>query len=238
MNLKFLLLLSFLSLSPIFLSAQSAYNKVMVCGAMSNVMKKGMLEGTIYLDSLSEKQYLYGLGPKEYLKGELLIIDGHSYLSYISAEGNIQIEETYVVKAPFFVYTRVKNWEKYALPKEITTLKQLEHYLDTMSQHRSRPFVFRLEGQYAKVHFHIQNLPTGTVIKSPQDAHIGQAKFERIDTFGEIIGFFSTQHQTIFTHHDSYIHMHFIDAARTEMGHIDDLHFDHASEIKLYLPKE
>jgi len=55
---------------------------------------------------------------------------------------------------------------------------------------------------------------------------------------GDIIGFFSTEHQTVFTHHDTYIHIHFINSERTEMGHIDDLSFDGKSKIKVFLPTE
>lgn len=216
------------------LFAQTLHPKVKVVGAMSNVMRKGQLYGTIHLDSLTNKKNLYGLGPKEFLKGEILIVDGKSYVSSISENGEIKVEQTYDVKAPFFVYTRVKDWKAYKLPRRIKTLKQLEEFIDNKSKNKQRPFAFKLQGNFNKVKFHIQNLPDGVEVKSPKDAHTGQGKFERNVVNGTIIGFFSTQHQTIFTHHDTFIHIHYIDDKNLEMGHVDDLLLgDH---VILYLP--
>lgn len=230
----FLILVGFSSLSY----AQSSESSVKVSGAMSNVMRKGELHGTILLDTISTKKHLYGLGPVEYLKGELLIIDGRSYVSSVGEDGSVKMEETYSVKAPFFVYTNTENWKEYKLPKRVRTLKQLEEFIDKKSKKIKRPFAFKLEGSFSEVNYHIQNLPDGTVVKSPKDAHQGQGKYVRNDVKGDIIGFFSTEHQTVFTHHDTYIHIHFINSERTEMGHIDDLSFDGKSKIKVFLPTE
>jgi acetolactate decarboxylase len=212
--------------------------EVNVQGAMSNVMRKGELMGTIYLDTLKNKTNLYGLGPKEYLKGELLIIDGAAYCSSVNEDGSIKMDATYDIKAPFFVYANNKNWQEYVLPPSVQNIKQLEAFLDSISQNKKRPFVFLLSGEFAKLNFHIQNLPDGAIVKSPKDAHQGQAKYERVKAGGTIVGFFSTAHQTIFTHHDSYIHMHYINSERTEMGHLDDLILGDNAKIKLLLPAE
>ena len=228
------IILSLCSLISYTLFAQTPHPKVKVVGAMSNVMRKGQLYGTIYLDTLTHKKNLYGLGPKEFLKGEILIVDGKSYVSSISENGEIKVEQTFDVKAPFFVYAPVTDWKAYKLPNGIKTLKQLEEFIDKKSKNKQRPFAFKLQGVFKKVAFHIQNLPEGVEVKSPKDAHTGQGKYERNVVNGTIIGFFSTQHQTIFTHHDTYIHMHYIDDKNLEMGHVDDLLLgDH---VILYLP--
>lgn len=211
-------------------------DSVKVSGAMRNVMKKGELQGTILLDTIQNKTHLYGLGPKEFLKGELLIIDGRSYVSSVNEDGGIKMEETFDVKAPFFVYTNIENWKAFTLPKKIRTIQQLEAFIDKKTKKAKRPFAFKMVGTFAQIYFHIQNLPDGTVVKSHNDAHQGQGKYERENVTGEIIGFFSTEHQAVFTHHDSYIHIHFINSERTEMGHIDDLIFDGKTKIILYLP--
>ncbi len=96
--------------------------------------------------------------------------------------------------------------------------------------------VFKLKGIFTRIDFHIQNLPEGAVVKSSKDAHQGQGKFVRENVEGEIIGFFSTEHQTVFTHHDSFIHIHFINREQTEMGHVDDLLLNRKEEVMLYLP--
>jgi acetolactate decarboxylase len=50
----------------------------------------------------------------------------------------------------------------------------------------------------------------------------------------EVVGFFSTEHKGIFTHHDSFLHMHLISSDEKEMGHLDELEIE---SMKLYLPK-
>jgi acetolactate decarboxylase len=212
--------------------------EVQVIGAMKNVMWKGQLQGSILLDTIQNKQHLYGLGPKEYLKGELLIVDGTAYVSSVNADGSIRMEKTFNVRAPFFVYANTGKWKEYSLPETIQTMGQLEEYIDGLTKESRRPFAFRLKGTLARVDFHIQNLPEGVIVKSPKDAHQGQKKYTSENREGEVIGFFSTEHQTIFTHHDTFIHMHFISSDATEMGHVDDLVFDGKSTIQLYLPAE
>lgn len=222
----------------LIISNQSIAQEVKISGAMHRVMKAGELQGTIYLDTLSNKKHLYGLGPKAYLTGELLIIDGQSYVSSIDETGSIKMEESFEVEAPFFVYANSEKWNTYQLPKTVQNLKELEAYIDSKTKNSKRPFVFKLTGVFSKVNFHIQNLPEGTIVKSPKDAHTGQQTFERKDTPGEIVGFFSTEHQSVFTHHNTFVHLHYINKARTEMGHLDNLLLDGTSEVILYLPIE
>jgi acetolactate decarboxylase len=87
------LLISALLNIPKFTIAQNHNNNVWISGAMRNVMQKGDLSNTIYLDTISNKQHLYGLGPLEGLKGELLIIDGKSYISSVNENGSIQLKK-------------------------------------------------------------------------------------------------------------------------------------------------
>lgn len=203
---------------------------------MQNVMRKGELFGTISLDTIHNKINLYGLGPVEYLKGELLIIDGKSYVSSVNTDGTIKMEETFEIKAPFFVYSNVSEWEEFSLPKRVKTMNDLDAFLDELRNNFNKPFAFKLTGKFKQIDFHIQNLPDGTIVKSMKDAHQGQGKYIEKRIKGDIVGFFSTKHQRIFTHHDSYIHIHFLSEDKTKMGHIDGLVLGNKS--KLFLPKE
>lgn len=219
-----------------FVFSYAQQNEVQISGAMKNVMKEGKLSGTIYLDTIQNKINLYGLGPKEYLKGELLIVDGKSYVSSVKEDGSIKTEETFDVKAPFFVYSNISEWEEISIPKKVKTMKDLESFLDELKAGFDKAFTFKLTGKFKMVAFHIQNLPAGTIVKSMQDAHKGQGKYLERNISGEIIGYFSTQHQRVFTHHDSYIHIHFLSDDKTKMGHIDELVL--GKKNKLFLPKE
>ena len=64
-----------------------------------------------------------------------------------------------------------------------------------------------------------------------------QAVFSIKDKDAEITGFFSTEHQTIFTHHSNFLHMHLITDDLLQMGHVDELKID-SKKIMLFLPAD
>lgn len=213
--------------------AQSPEDTVKVVGAMKNVMRKGQLFGTIALDTIANKKHLYGLGPVEFLTGELLIVDGKAYQSTVVSAKTMKVEENYDVKAPFFVYATINTWQEQALPDSVKSLVELESYLEKLTENNTQPFAFRLIGTIKNADIHIVNLPSGTKVSSPEDAHQGQINYQLTDKDVEIIGFFSKQHQAIFTHHDTYIHTHLITKDKSMMGHLEDVSFD-AKDMKVY----
>lgn len=209
--------------------------EVKVVGAMRNVMMKGQLYGTISLDTIADKTHLYGLGPIEYLTGEILILDGHAYKSTIKNDSTMMVEERFDLKAPFFVYANVGNWKDRVLPDSIETIPQLEQYLDKVFANRHSPIAFKIEGSVKSAGIHVVNLPAGSKVQSPKDAHVGQVDFKIENENVTIVGFFSRKHKSIFTHHDSYLHMHLITSDKMKMGHLDKVIF--TKETTLFLPQ-
>jgi acetolactate decarboxylase len=212
-------------------------NKVKIVGEMKNVMRKGQLYGTIHLDTIASKKHLYGMGPVEYLTGEVLIIDGKSYKSTVVNDTAMKVEATYDIKAPFFGYTNIPKWAAQSLPDSVQTIKQLERYLDRISKPLQRPFFFKLSGTVTQATIHIVNLPKDTTVSSPEEAHQGKVNYKLRYESSDIIGFFSTEHKTIFTHNDTFLHMHLITTNRQKMGHLDEVLFKKGT-MKLYLPVE
>jgi acetolactate decarboxylase len=238
MNFKITLLgLTILTLTSCSSKAQQTTNEVKIVGEMKNVMWKGQLYGNINLNTIFNKTNLYGIGPVEYLTGEILIIDGKSYKSTVVSDTTMKVEETYDLKAPFFGYTNIAKWTEQTLPDSIQTIQQLEQYVDKVTKSSQRPFMFKLSGTVEQATIHIVNLPKGSKVSSPDEAHKGQKNYELKNEQSEIIGFFSTEHKAIFTHHDTYLHMHLITADRKKMGHLDEVLFKKGT-IKLYLPTE
>lgn len=194
------------------------------------------MAGTIALDTIKEKSHLYGLGPMEYLSGELMILDGKSYSSVVKDSGMV-VSESYSERAPFFVYSHVDQWDEITLPHHVVDLKSLEGYVDSISTQNRRPFAFKLEGKIQDATIHVVNLPKGSTVNSPEEAHRGQKNFPVSRAEVDILGFFSTEHQAVFTHHDTFMHLHLITRDRSMMGHVDHLQFE-SKEIKLYLPRQ
>lgn len=211
------------------------YSDIKIVGAMKNVMWKGELGSSIDLDTISDKNGLYGLGPLSYLRGELLINNGKSYVSKVTSDSTMTVEKTFNTSAPFFVYGNVTEWNEIDLPAEIKKIQDLEKFIDDKTTDLKRPFTFKLIGQLSSAIIHIQNLPEGTKVSSPDEAHQGQTNYNIQNEDAEIIGFFSTEHKGVFTHHDSFLHMHLITKDESKMGHLDELEI---GEMQLYLPKK
>ena len=217
-----------------FRVSSSTYADVKISGAMKNVMWKGELTGKIYLDTISNRKSLYGLGPESFLTGEILINNGKAYVSRVLTDSTMTVEETFDVSAPFFVYVNVTDWKRIVLPKSVKSIEDLEEFIDKNTKDSKRPFAFKLTGKVKQADIHVQNLPKGSKVSSPKEAHQGQTSYQVANDKVEIIGFFSTEHQGIFTHHDSFIHMHLINKDKTKMGHLDKVVFDKG--VRLFLP--
>ena len=211
------------------------YADIKIVGAMKNVMWKGELGSSINLDTISDKKGLYGLGPVSYLTGELLINNGKSYVSKVTSDSTMTVEKNFKTFAPFFVYGNVTKWNEIELPSNVKSIKDLEEFIDEKTTEFKRPFAFKLIGQVSSAIIHIQNLPDGNKVSSPEEAHQGRINYDLQDEEVEVIGFFSTQHKGVFTHHDSFLHMHLIKKDESKMGHLDELKI---RKMKLYLPKE
>lgn len=210
-------------------------SEIKIVGAMKNVIWKGELDGVIQLDSIENKTGLYGIGPESYLSGEILIHNGQTYISRVISDSTMSVEKPINGSAPFFVYGNVTEWEEIDLPKNIVTIKDFEKYLDAKTITAKRPFAFKLVGQVENAKIHIVNLPKGNKVSSPEETHQGQTNYKLEKENAEIVGFFSTEHKGVFTHHDSFLHMHLITADESKMGHLDELEI---GKMKLYLPKK
>ncbi len=198
-------------------------DSVIIVGEMKNVMWKGELFGVINIDTISNKNHLYGLGPVEYLTGEIMLIDGKGYKAVVVDDTTMEVTETFSVKAPFFAYANILSWKEIPMNDSISTIPQLENYLNGLTKKDQRPFFFRINATVDNAVVHVANLPAGTTVASPEDAHLGQKNYEIINKEVELVGFFSTKHKSIFTHHDTYVHIHLITHDKQQMGHLETL---------------
>lgn len=199
-------------------NAQSLHT-VYVKGAMKDAMWKGEIYGKIAIDTISGQEHLYGIGPVENISGEILVLHGKAYSSRVISKTKMKVEEGNELKAPFFVYAIVQEWEEIELPANVRAQSDLENFLHQLKI--NQPFAFRIEGFVDTANIHVVNLPAGKKVSSPDEAHEGKTSFDVFNKLSEIIGFFSTKHQGIFTHHDSYLHMHFAAAGYRRTGRCD-----------------
>jgi acetolactate decarboxylase len=207
--------------------------EVKITGAMKRVMWEGKLDGLLHFDTLSDQSNLYGLGPLAGLRGEITIDAGQVYVSRVTSDTTMEVIKTNEVSAPFFVRAQVTDWQETQLPDTVRSIQQLEEYLIDRVNNRKDPFPFKLTGTIDSAFIHVQNLPPGTNVSSPKEAHQGQTNYRLGSQEVSIIGFYSQKHQGIFTHHDSYLHLHLITEDESQMGHLDRVSF---GTMQLFLP--
>jgi acetolactate decarboxylase len=203
----------------------SLHAQVIPTGAMRRTMWEGQLSGLIALDSIATPG-VFGIGPLEYLQGEITLVDGHCFISRVLPDGVITVEERTDVKAPFFVHAEVAEWNRVELPPKVVDLASLDAFLTERAATRTEPFAFRLRGLVVDVQVHVMNVPPGTTINGPDEAHAHQVLVHDKGNEGTLVGFFSTKHKAVFTHHDTNIHVHYIAWDHSVMGHVDALRFD------------
>lgn len=210
--------------------------KVHIVGAMRETMWNGVLHANVKLDTLLQQKGLYGLGPMAGLRGEIMVLDGVPYYSQVGANQSMVVGKSAELGAPFFGYTYIKEWQSETLPAQVRDIASLEAYLKERLGASAQTF-FRLKGKVDMANIHVVNLPEGAVVRSPKEAHQGMVNYKLYAEDCEILGFFSTQHETIFTHKGNTTHMHLINEDKNMMGHLDEIAFE-AGQMILLLPKE
>jgi len=206
-------------------------------GALRTIMS-GSLQSVISLDSLSNKNNFYALGAVENLKGEIQIFDSKPSNSFV-IDSSLKIKDVYNLKAALLVYAEVETWNEFKI-ENILTKDDLENAISETAKSNGvklgNPFPFLLEGKIKELDWHVINWKDSDAIhnhKKHKESGLN-GKLNNVDV--KIIGFYSTKHKAVFTHHTTNMHMHFKTDDNTVAGHIDDLLL--SNTITLKLPKQ
>lgn len=201
------------------LCASAASAQVIATGALKRTMWDGQRSGLIAMDSLSALG-TYGMGPLEHMRGEITLVDGRSHVARVAGD-SLAVSVDSEAKAPFFVHARVSHWEEVVLPTEVQNAEQLDAFLAKRSG--DEPFFFRLNGRFEEMDVHAWDLPADSTFTGPVEGARYKRHFSFKEAEGEVVGVFSRHHRTVFTHHDSFIHLHFLSSDGRVMGHVDGL---------------
>tara|TARA_B100000795_G_scaffold265752_1_gene247999 strand:+ start:523 stop:1248 length:726 start_codon:yes stop_codon:yes gene_type:complete len=226
----------------LFSSCQNADKKatateVKYSGALKAIMS-GSIQSVINLDSLSAKKQLYALGAVENLEGEIQIFDSKPSNSFV-VDSTLKIIDSYQLKAALLVYAEVEEWDSYEI-SNITTKSDLEEKIFETAKSKGinieKPFPFLLEGTISSLDWHVINWKQGDTIHNHKKHKEAGLNGILRNTGVEILGFYSTKHKAVFTHHTTNMHMHFKTNDNNIAGHIDDLQLD--NQLILKLPKQ
>ena len=202
-------------------------------GALSTIMS-GDISSTISLDSLRAKEHLYAIGAIGNLKGEIQIFDSNPSNSFVIND-SIKIGNTFNVDASLLVYSRVQEWESFQLDDMITK-SGLEIKIFELAKANNidteEPFPFLIEGTVSSLDWHIINWKDGDLDHNHKKHKKSGLNGTIKDREVIILGFYSSKHKAVFTHHTTNIHMHFRTADDILAGHVDDVKVE-PTEIKL-----
>lgn len=231
--MKYLLLIPILSIT-IQVNAQ----EIKTISAMKKVMMGEDLSAHIQWDSIIHEN-LYAVCPLGRLEGEITIVDGKIFSAKVIDKNKIVIDTLSNVKSPFAVYTYVAEWNEFELDEKIQSPEELQTTIEKMAiangYDLEKPLVYKLEGDFDKIDFHIISKPKNEQEHNHELHNKSKNHFTVRSTNGILIGFYSKFHEGIFTHKGQFTHTHFIDNAHKNMGHLDGLIINKKS--KLYLPK-
>lgn len=228
-------LLLFLSFS---MTLSLAFGQVMHSGAMSEMSKTGFT-ATISLDSLQKYKHLIAMGPLGKMEGEITALDGKMYGGKSLISGETVVVNDWKVQASFLVYADVAQWKKIKLTGKAESLAEFEEKIKEAALasgiNLEEPFFFRIEGSFDQMVTHIVTPRTQEI--EGFVAGQNQKNYEHASESGELIGVYSKIGQRIYTHHDSFMHVHFLNIKKNFTGHLDKFQ-SKLDQLVIYFPKE
>ncbi len=206
-------------------------------GVLREIMREQKIGANANLKDFASAKHLYALGALEGLSGEILIVDGKPFHG-LAKKGEVIIDKGFDKKATLLVAAEVSEWSEVSIPLKVEDLKDLASEIARIAQERgfdtSKAFPFQLKGIVSQLEWHIINATEAKEQSHDAFKEAGLKGIERSQSV-EILGFYSENHQGIFTHHGSFLHLHFKDSDGTKMGHVDQLSIN--GDIVLMLPK-
>jgi acetolactate decarboxylase len=192
----------------------------------------------VHLDLLTLKgrPHLHGIGPIQGLTGEVTIVDSRPSLARVGADHLVHVTESYETGVPFFVWAEVSTWQTQELPVDVRSYAELEKFVGEAGARAglTQAFPFVMTGPAELIDFHIVNATPDT--PPGMEAHKKiQIPFELHGQDVMFVGFWSGQHQGVFTPMGTNMHAHFQTLDNKVSGHVQGLKLAHG--LTLALPK-
>lgn len=233
---KIIFILSIIVFTSQFLLGQTVPT-VHSVGAMKDMGNTYDLK--VWLDTLPQKSHVYGMGPYDRMKGEITVVDGKPFHASAFEEGKAVVGQSWDIRSPFFVYSQVPEWEAFDINGPLNSVQEIQQKVAALASEKGydlkEPFAFRLAGEFDELTVHIVTPRNPEVEGYRPD--VKSQKFISEKEKGQLIGFYSEQHQGIFTGSKSFVHVHFLRNDQTFMGHLDKITSGDRS-FKIYLPQK
>ena len=239
MKYRKIVFFALITLLPIFAFSQETLVKY--SGKMSKIGQEKRVDAAIMIDSI-KGQHLYAIGPVENLRGEILVWDGKPFVAAITDDQKPYLQKNVQsLKAIFLVYADISQWDTVLLTNKISSLIDLEKTIIRAAYNHgsdtATAFPFLIFGKVKEGSGHIMYKDSTVTAITPATLKDANHKNSFSNQYAQMLGFYSQHHQTIFTHHDSFLHIHYRMANKYQAGHLDIVSFDETEPVKLLLPR-
>jgi acetolactate decarboxylase len=196
----------------------------------------GDVEGKVDLTRFAGRPNLVAVGPVGQLDGEVTVRDGEWFITRVR-EGAAVTSDHLDVQAGFLVWADVPAWaDPLIIDSPVADHRGLEERIaelaETAGLDTETPFPFRIRTRVQSLHWHVlAPHPEGEQGRG----HLDSALKRRVeDDQVELVGFFSRRHAAVFTHRNSWAHIHVV-LPDGHAGHVDAISL--APGAELYLPQ-
>lgn len=220
-------------------------------GNFRHMSHTGDTAGKAALASLPQQPGTWGLGATAGLKGEIIQLDGRLLVSPGSdAQGAVR-PPLPDEQALLFAGARVQRWVDVPVPRD---MEQAEWEAFVREQATARglpaaqPFVFRVEGRYPKMRWHVVTgeAPAGGHGGHPghhghgsghANQQSGMKVFHSPGATGQLVGVYTGEAlEGIVSHPGERFHVHYVDGAGSVSGHVDAYAVGAGAVLKLPQP--
>jgi alpha-acetolactate decarboxylase len=201
-------------------------------GALHAIMHEGRTETAVKLADVVAGPGTFGLGALTGLDGEVTVVDGVVWLARPRADGTAEVRRADLEGADrdqgatLFVVAGVASWREIPLARDVAW-SELDAFLEAALPERGYavdvPIALRIEGPVAGLRWHVvdgSKLEAGAGHADHARASVS-GRLERVDA--QLVGFFSTAHQGVFTHAGASTHFHAVIADPLTSGHVDEV---------------
>jgi hypothetical protein len=200
--------------------------EVKVWGALRAIMHEGKTGPQVALADATAGSHAYGVGALSGLQGETTIVDGVAWVARVRQDGGVQVTNAPPAgeSATLLVVARVSEWRSVVVANDIGP-DELDDRLEAIARANGidveRPFPLLVEGELDGVEWHVLNGAKPAVGAGHDDHMRGATKGIIRAQSGLLVGFFSKQHEGVFTHMGRRTHLHVLTANHAIMGHAD-----------------
>lgn len=226
-------------------SARAPVATVRWFGALHEIMAEGRTAARVRISDAALGPHLFGVGALGQLGGEVTIVDDIAWLARPNDDGTVSIGNTPVRDAhdgaALLVVANVASWREWPIAGDVPWA-DLDAYLGRQIEgggySRRDPIPVIIRGPLKELRWHVVN---GTRVRAGADhrAHLEGSIAGHVSAAPEdatLIGFYSREHEGVFTHHGSFSHFHVVSPASSVAAHVDGVAVLEGARLRLPAP--